>query len=415
MQRPFKLVVVFLLVGSLAAARGENWTEFRGPTGQGIYSGKDLPIEWSPTKNVAWKTPIPGKGWSSPIVFEGRVYLTSAVPSNQPEVLSLQAICLDATTGKLLWQAEVFEHDGAKAPRIHRKNGHASPSPTTDGKRLYVHFGHEGTAALDFDGKVLWRNTEHRYEPVHGNGGTPVLVGDHLIFSADGSDSQSVIALNTADGTTAWKSDRKSVATKKFSFSTPLAIDVNGQTQIISPASDVVAAYAPADGKELWRVKYTGYSVIPRPVYGHGMVFLSSGYDRPMALAIRVDGTGDVTDSNVVWTETKKAPHTPSMLLVGDELYMVADDGTGACLDAHTGKENWRKRIRGAFSASPVYGDGKIYFQNEAGVTSVVRAGKEFELLATNDMEEVTFASPAIADHAIYLRTETQLYRLQNQ
>lgn len=400
-------------LGLALNAPAENWPEFRGPTGQGLYAGKNLPIEWSTTKNVVWKQKIAGHGWSSPIILDGRVYLTSAVPIEKSKDLSLKAICLDAAKGTILWQTEVFRQDGAKAPKIHDKNSHASPTPITDGQMLYVHFGHEGTACLDLNGKVVWRNNEHRYAPVHGNGATPILVDGKLIYSADGSNKQFVVALNTADGQTLWKTDRKSKASRKFSFSTPLLITVNGKKQIVSPASDAVMAYDPDDGSEIWRVKYDGYSVIPRPVFGHGMVFLSTSYNTPSVLAIRVDGKGDVTDSHVAWTASKGAPHTPSLLLVGAELYMVSDKGIASCLDARTGKPHWSQRVGGNFSASPFYADGKIYLQSEEGVTTVLRAGTKYEVLATSDLKERTFACYAVADSAIYLRTETQLYRIQ--
>lgn len=402
-----------LCIALVAAAHAEDWRDFRGPTGQGLYDGKGLPIEWSTTKNVAWKQPIPGKGWSSPIVLDGRVYLTSAVALTGSKDLSLKAMALDAESGKILWQTEVFRQDGAKAPNIHPKNSHASPSPVTDGKRLYVHFGHQGTACLDLDGKVIWRNRDLRYAPVHGNGGSPILVGDKLIFSCDGGDKQFVVALDTATGKPRWKTERKSTAIKKFSFSTPLAIAVDGKTQIISPGSDAVVAYDAANGSELWRAKYDGYSVIPRPVFGHDMVFLSSGYDSPKLCAIKVDGKGDVTKSHIAWTMAKNAPHTPSPLLVGDELYAISDRGMASCLDARTGKIHWQERVGGNFSASPLYADGKIYLQCEDGVTTVIRAGVNFEKLGENRLDERTFASYAVADGAIYLRTEKHLYRIQ--
>lgn len=407
-------IALLLFFASATAAPAENWPEFRGPSGQGIYLGKNLPIEWSTTKNVAWVKPIPGKGWSSPIIQDGRIYLTSAVPIEDSKDLSLQAICLDAESGKQLWQTELFRH--AANAKIHSKNSHASPTPITDGKRLFVHFGHQGTACLDLDGKVLWRNTSLRYNPVHGNGGSPILVGDRLVLSTDGADKQLIYALNTSDGKIAWKTDRKCEASNGFSFSTPLLIEVNGKKQIVSPASDAVMAYDPANGAEIWRVKFTGYSVIPRPVFGHGMVFISTSYNTPSVLAIKVDGAaGDVTKSHVVWTAKKGAPHTPSLLLVGDELYMVSDNGLASCLDARTGKVHWSERVDGGFSASPFYADGKIYLQSEKGVTTVLRAGTKYEVLATSKLGEKTFACYAVADGAIFLRTETKLYRLQGK
>jgi outer membrane protein assembly factor BamB len=404
-----------LFFGLANLTRAEDWPDYRGPTGQGHYAGNGLPVEWSTTKNVAWKQPIAGMGWASPIVLKGRVYLTTAVPAedSKKKDQSLCAVCLDAATGKRHWQTEVFHQDGKKAPPIHKKASHASPSPLTDGERLYVHFGHQGTACLDLAGNVLWRNTELHYAPVHGNGGSTILVGDRLIFAVDGGDKQFMVALDKTTGKVAWRTDRHCEAPKKFSFGTPLAITVAGKTQVVCPFSHGVAAYDPMDGAEIWRVQTDGYSVIPRPVFGHGLVYLSSGYDRPTLLAIRPDGKGDVTDSHIAWSTTKGAPHTPSPLLVGDELYTISDTGNASCVDARTGKVHWQKRVEGNFSASPMYADGKIYLQSEEGVGTVLRAGKKYEVLAENPMAERTFASYAAADGAIFLRTETMLYCLR--
>jgi outer membrane protein assembly factor BamB len=395
-------------------AQAEDWPEFRGPTGQGHYAGTGLPTEWSATKNVVWKQAIPGKGWSSPIIQDGRIYLTTAVPveGGKARDQSLRALCLDAANGKLCWQTEVFQQDGKKAPGIHTKNSHASPTPLTDGRHLYVHFGHQGTACLDLDGNVVWRSTEVRYAPVHGNGGTPVLVDGRLVFAADGGDQQFAVALNPATGKVQWKTDRLCEAVKRFSFGTPLVITVNGQRQIVSPATDAVMAYDPESGKELWRVPYEGYSVVPRPVHGHGMVFLSTGYEQPRLLAIRVEGE-EAAKPRMVWSTAKAAPHTPSPLLVGDELYTVSDDGIASCLDARTGEVHWKERVEGTYSASPLYAEGRVYVQNEAGLGTVLRAGKAFEVLAENALNERTLASYAAADGALYIRTEGRLYRIQ--
>jgi outer membrane protein assembly factor BamB len=412
----FRLALVTAL---LLAPRGSgaDWTEFRGPTGQGLAAEKDLPVEWSPTKNVAWSVPLPGSGWSSPIVFRGRVYLTAAVPVNGSRAgdLSLRALCLDAANGKALWDRAVFFQDGSRSPRIHGKNSHASPTPLTDGEHLYVHFGHQGTACLDLDGKIVWSNRTLSYKPVHGAGGSPILADDLLVFSCDGGDQRFVVALDRGTGKVRWKTNREADAPKKFSFSTPLLIEVQGHKQIVSPGSNVVCGYEAATGKEIWRVRYDGYSVIPRPVYGHGLVFLSSGYDAPTVLAIRPEGTGDLTEKNVAWTLKKGAPHTPSLLLVGDELYMVSDRGIATCVDARTGKEHWQKRLDGAFSASPLYADGKIYLQSEEGTTTVIAAGTTFKQLARNVLGERSLASFAAAGGALFIRTDKHLYRIQEK
>jgi outer membrane protein assembly factor BamB len=408
---------VFVLTALLApcwgvALRADDWPEFRGPTGQGLVTKGDLPTSWGKEKNIVWKRAVPGKGWSSPIVVSGRVYLTTSVPAKDGSDQLLEAICLNAANGEMIWEKEVFRQDGKKSPAIHDKNSHASPTPLLRGDRLFVHFGHQGTACLDLQGNVLWRNRDLRYSPVHGNGGSPILVEDMLVFSCDGGDQRFVVALNVADGKVQWKTARNAAAGNKFSFSTPLLIEVKGQKQIVSPGSNVVSAYDPANGREIWRVRYDGYSVIPRPVYGHGLIFLSTGYDRPSLLAIRADGKGDVTDTHVAWKSNKGAPHAPSPLLVGDELYVVSDNGQASCLDARTGQVHWQERIGGSYSASPLFAGGKLYFQSEQGTGVVLRAEKEFKLLARNALGERSLASPAAADGALFIRTEKHLYRI---
>lgn len=412
--RPFMSKRCLFLVLVIAAAppgvsMAADWTEFRGPTGQGLAVEEGLPVSWGPATNVLWKVAV-APGWSSPIVLKGKVYLTAAREGDGKDI-SLRAICLDESTGKVIWDEEVFRQHG-RAPRPHPKNGHASPTPITDGEHLFVHFGHQGTACLDLEGKVLWANRDLKYSPVHGNGGSPVLVDSLLVFSCDGGDRRFVVALDKATGKVRWKTDRSGDPPRKFSFSTPLVIEIKGRKQIISPGSDVVCAYDAADGKEMWRVRYDGYSVIPRPVFGHGLVFLSTSYNTPSVLAIRPDGEGDVTDTHVAWTRKPGAPHTPSLLLVGDELYMVSDGGQASCVDARTGKEYWQKRLGGAYSASPVFADGKIYFQSEDGVGIVVAAGTTFRQLGRNDLRERSLASYAVADGTLLIRTAKHLYRI---
>lgn len=400
----------------LAAARlwpGE-WPQFRGPHGDGHAETRNLPLAWNETTHVVWKTAIPGKGWSSPVLAAGRVYLTTAVPLGADEMgeLSLRALCVDAASGRTLWDEEVFRQP-AGAPKIHSKNSHASPTPLVHGNRLFVHFGHQGTACLDLSGRVLWRATDHRYEPVHGNGGSPVLVDGLLIFSCDGAEEPFVIALDAATGQTRWQFFRTSDADNKFSFSTSAVIEVGGQRQLITPGSGVVNALDPATGREIWRVRYgQGYSVIPKPIYAHGLVFVATGYNTPAVLAIRPDGEGDLTETHVVWTYRKAAPHTPSLLVVDDLLYMVSDKGIATCLDARTGREIWQQRLGGNYSASPLYADGKIFLQSEEGPAIILQPGPRFRRLAQTGFAERTLASYAVDDQALLIRTEQHLYRV---
>lgn len=413
----FRVIAVIAACGiAVNVPAASDWPEFRGPTGQGHAVGARPPVEWSATKNIAWKQPIPGRGWASPVLKNGRVYLTTAIAPGEGSSgkLSLRALCLDEASGRVLWDTAVFEHDAGRNSGGHNKNTKSSPTPLIEGDRLYVHFGHLGTACLDLDGKVIWRNGDIDYPPVHGNGGSPVIAGGALVFSCDGGSKPFVIALDKKSGRELWRTPRGTKVQKTFSFSTPLVITVKGREQIVSPGSGAVCAYDPKSGKELWRVRYgEGYSVVPRPVFGHGLIFVSSGFDRPVVMAIRPDGSGDVTGTNVAWSHSKGGPNTPSLLLVGDELYFVSDAGIASCLDAKTGKVHWSERLGGGYSASPVHAAGRLYFQNEEGAAVVVKAGTTFEKLATNDLGERSLASWAVGDDALFIRTERHLFKVK--
>jgi outer membrane protein assembly factor BamB len=418
MLRPLlSCLFVSFVAATLSAA---DWPQFRGPAGDGHAESKNLPTTWNETTNVVWKAEITGKGWSSPSLFQNRLYLTTAVPldsadPNGPQ--SLRTLCLDAVRGQILWNTEVFKNETA-GPKIHNKNSHASPTALVEVGRVYVHFGHQGTACLDLSGKIIWKDTSHSYEPVHGNGGSPILVDDLLVFSCDGADDPFVVALDAKTGEEKWRFARTSDADSKFSFSTPTVIEVRGQKQLITPGSGVVNALDPATGREIWRAFYgDGYSVIPRPVFGHGLLFIATGYNTPNVIAIRPEGAaGEVTDTHVVWTVKKSAPHTPSLLLVGDELYMVTDKtGIITCLDAKTGEERWNQRVGGNYSASPLFADGKIYIQSEEGPAIVIQPGKTFKKLADTGFKERTLASYAAGDNCLFIRTEKNLYRVQRK
>ncbi|HAV61525.1 MAG TPA: serine/threonine protein kinase, partial [Verrucomicrobiales bacterium] len=298
--------------------------------------------------------------------------------------------------------------------RKHQKNSHASPTPIAAEDRVFVHFGHLGTAALNLDGSVVWKQTSLEYSPVHGNGGSPVLVDDKLIFNCDGGSDPFIVALDRRTGKVAWRTPRVTDAEKKFSFSTPLVIEVDGSRQLISPGSGQVDALDPDTGRSLWHYRYgEGFSVIPRPVFGHGMLFVGTGYERTYLHGIKAGGRGDVTEANARWVISRSAPHTPSTLLVGDELYFVSDAGIASCVDARSGELHWNERLGGDFSASPVFANGLIYFTNERGTTFVVKAARKFEKVAENEVGERTLASLAAAGGSLYLRSDVHLYRIQ--
>lgn len=390
-----------------------DWPEFRGPTQNGLSTETDLPVQWNTEKNIAWQQAIPGSGWSSPVVVDGRVYLTTATGTIEENNVVLHALCLDATDGHTLWDSELFQPKKETIGELHGKNSLASPTPIVAGSKLFVHFGHMGTAALDLDGKVLWK-TAVVFQARHGNGGSPTLVDDTLIFNCDGTDEQFVAALDASTGELKWKHPRGSAVQYPFSFCTPQLIEVDGERQVISPGSGFVGAYDPRDGRELWRVEYgEGHSVIPRPVFAHGLVYISSGFIRANLLAIDPHAAkGDVTASHVTWQYDQGVPTIPSLLVVGDEIYFVSEKGVATCLDAHSGKVHWTERLGGNFSSSPISAEGRIYFVNEDATTFVVRAATTYELLETNELGGFVQASPAVADGAIFLRTDKHLWRI---
>ena len=413
-QPPTAPLVILVWLVAATIVTGEDWPEFRGSSGQGHSRQTDLPLEWDTERNVAWKKSIPGKGWSSPIVSQGRIVLTTAVGLDQDDSSrqSLRTLCLDAATGKLLWDNEVFR---TKAGPNHEKNSYASPTPITDGQLLYIHFGPDGTAALDFEGRVVWKNQTIQYESFHGGGGSPVLSGNLLIFNCDGESDPFVIALDKVTGQERWRTFRPDMEPERFAFSTPLEIECNGQYQIVSPGSNFVCSYDPEDGSEIWRVGYSKqWSVTARPVYSHGLVLITTGYPGPASLlAIRPDGSGDVTETHVVWQLDRAVPHTPSPLVVDQNIFLISDDGTASCIDLRTAEQHWRKRLGGTYSASPIHAGGRIYCQSEDGECIVFRAAEAFDELSRNDLGERSLASFAADGAALLIRTDSHLYRIQ--
>jgi outer membrane protein assembly factor BamB len=322
-------------------------------------------------------------------------------------------MCVDAKSGEIIWDKEVF-HRPAVPSIKHEKNSFASPTPIVTSDRLYVHFGHLGTAALDLEGNIVWTQTDLSFFSVHGNAGSPALVNDLLVFNCDGARNPFIAALHAKTGQVAWQTPRNTPIKAMFSFSTPLAIEVDGKTQIISPASGLVGAYDPTDGHEVWRVLTgLGYSVVPRPIYANGLLLLSSGFDNPVVYAIDPNGAkGDATNTHVRWKERKAAPATPSIVAVGHEAYWVSDGGIAACADIESGKIHWSHRLGGNVSASPLAAEGRIYFQNESGVGFVVKAGKTFELISENDLGERSLASYCVSDGVIFIRTIDHLWKI---
>lgn len=395
--------VLLFILGFVAPVVGDDWPQFRGPSGQGHAAGSGYSVTWSETEHVKWKTPVPGLGWSSPSIVGNQIWITSGVDDGK----SLRAYCLDRASGKILHDVEVFQKE--EPGKIHKKNSHASPSAVIEGNRVYLHYGTHGTACLSTDGKIVWK-TVIEYDHRHGPAGSPVLYKDLLIINCDGFENQSVVALNKQSGEIAWRQPRKA----RHAYSTPEIVRVDGQDQLLSIGADAAIGYEPLTGKEIWRVTYNGYSNVPRPVIGHGLAFLATGYDKPSLIAVKLGGTGDVTETHIAWKQDKAAPLNPSPVLVDDLLYMVSDNGIGTCVEAKTGEKVWQERIGGNYSASLVYAEGRIYITDEDGKTTVIATGREFRELAKNQLEGRTLATPTFVDGAIFLRTDTHLYRIQN-
>lgn len=396
-----------------------DWPEFRGESQNGIISDRPLPLKWSESENVRWYQPTKGLGWSSPIIVGEKIFLTTAVSPDGADDSSLggpkllQLVCLDAQSGKILFEKTIFDQT-ADAPTIHNKNSHASPTPLHHKGKLYLHFGHQGTACTDLKGELIWENRYHAYPPTHGNGGSPIVVDDMLIVTCDGGSQPYTLALDLQTGMERWKTPRGISADRPFSFCTPQKIVVNGQTQIVSPGSDIVQSLNPKDGQVIWYANYSGFSVVPRPVFHEGLVFLSTGFMRPNLLAIDPTGKGDVTKSHIKWSYKGSVPNTPSFVPYGNQIILVSDEGVAAGVDIKTGKEIWKKRIGGNFSASVMVVGNKLFLQSEGGESIVYKLDGEPEELHRNTLPGRIFATYAVHENDWIIRTEAGVYRIGN-
>lgn len=402
----FALLFVF---GELAVA--DQWPQFRGPAGQGHAQATDLPLHWNASENIVWKTAIPGLGWSSPVVSGNQIWLTTA----EEEGRSLRAICVDINSGKIIHNVEVFRP--SEALPINPKNSYASPTPVLKEGRVYVHFGSAGTACLDAaSGRILWSDASIVVDHKEGPGSSPVLWQDKLIVNFDGRDHRWVVAFNTQSGRIDWQTERSAPLDKNpeknKSYCTPLIVQHGGRDICINPGAMRVSAYDPANGEELWWCDTGGFSTVPRPVVANQLTYICTGYPRSQLLAVPLDGQGNKTD-RVAWRFDRQVPLNPSLLIVGDELYMVSDRGILTCLDAKTGKELWTERLGGNYSASPQYANGRIYICSEQGEVIVLAPGREYRELARSQMPGRILATPAMFGRTVLLRTDSELYRIE--
>jgi len=390
----------------------DSWPQLRGPSQGHAAKGNKLPAKWSDQKNVAWKTEIPGSGWSSPIVDKGQVWLTTSIDADN----SLRAICVNQETGEIEVNVEVFRPN--QLVEKHARNGHATPTAVLDEDHVYVHFGSYGTAALRrTDGAIVWKNQDTVIEHQWGPGSSPILFKDMLIFNCDGMDLRYVVALDKATGDSIWKTDR-SVPTKddgffRKAFSTPLVTSVNGTEMILSAGANQVSALSSGTGTEAWNVKYFGYAGVTVPVAAGGRAFVTSGYGDGTLMAIQLEDSGKKQSGELLWKTKANAPIIPTPIVVGRELYMVSDKGIMTCLNAATGRVHWRERLGGNFASSILYGDGKLFVSNDRGETFMIKPSKsKVRVLATNKLDSNIQATAALIDNSLIMRTKNSLYRI---
>jgi outer membrane protein assembly factor BamB len=413
-----------MILGSIPAvsASDPGWPQFRGPTGDGQVPGKTgLPLNWSETNNVIWKTEIPYRGWSTPAIRGEQVWLTTATLDGH----DFFVYCLSVPTGTVLLQEKLF-HAANPEPLGNSVNGYATPSPVIEEGRVFVHFGSYGTACLDTRTlKTLWRREDMPCRHYRGPSSSPVIHHDLLILTFDGADQQYLIALNKLTGQTVWKTNR-SVAWNdenvpgqmardgdlRKAHSTPLIVSVGGRDILLSSGAKAAYAYDPETGKELWRVRHDCWSAAPMPLYHDGLAFFITGSGKTELIAVRTGGSGDVTASHVEWRYDSMVAKTASPILVNGNIYMVSDDGMLTCVAALTGKQVWRSRISGTYAASPIHADGRLYFCNQQGKTTVVNPGPALDIVATNMLDIGLMASPAVAGSDLFLRTKTHVYRI---
>jgi outer membrane protein assembly factor BamB len=425
----FRAILAVALASLATPIARADWPEFRGPSGDGHISAPGdtniigLPLHWNETENVMWKTEIPDRGWSTPVVQERQVWLTTATIDGH----EFFAICVDAGTGQVRFNEKLFHCDNPE-PLGNNVNAYATPSPVVEPGRVYIHFGSYGTACLDSEtAKIVWQRDDLRCRHYRGPSSSPVLLHDMLILTYDGVDLQYLIALDKKTGRTIWKTDRSVEwndadvpgqmardGDLRKAHSTPLIVSFEGKPQLLSGGAKAAYGYDPLTGKELWKVRYPAWSVAPRPVYDRGLGFFVTGHGQTELIAVRLDGQGDVTDTHVAWKVDSMVPRTASPILVDGLLYMVSDDGLVTCLDEQTGKQVWRSRIGGTYAASPIYGDDRIYFFSQQGKTTVLKPGRSFDAVATNSLPSGFMASPAVSGKALFLRTKTDLYRIES-
>ena len=409
------ILLLTTLASCLVIEANEQWSQFRGHYGNGIIKSTSAPINWSENTNIDWKTPIHDRGWSSPVIWNDQIWMTTATKDGN----KMYAICVNKLSGKIEHDIHVFD---VKSPQaITNENTYASPTPVVEEGRVYVHFGTYGTACISTkDGQILWKRRDLNCDHEIGAGpaSSPFIYNNFLIFNVDGRDVQYVIALNKETGETAWKTNRSVdfsdvQVNQRKAYGTPFIIPRGNSNQMVSIGAKGVYSYDPENGKELWKAEHRGWSIAPRPVYGEGLVFTMIDRDRPEMWAINPNGSGDITETHIEWKETKRMPPRASPIIIKGLLFVVDRNGYISCIEAKTGKSIWQKRMKGRFSASPILANNLIYFFNEDTVCTIIKPTRELEIVAENKLsEDKLMATPAFDENSIYIRTEKKLTRI---
>lgn len=405
------LLLCTVCLSAPAGAAEKYWNQYRGPNGTGHGEGTDMPVEFGEKQNVKWKTPLEGKAWSSPVVWDKQIWVTNATPEGD----KLWAVCLDFDTGRIVHNVLLFEIE--KPAFCHAFNSYGSPTPAVEAGRVYITFGSAGTACLDTaTGNVLWKRQDLKCDHFRGPGSSPIIYNDLLLLEFDGFDFQYVIALNKTTGETAWKKDRAfdyrtDNGDNKKGYGTPSIFNIGGRDVAVCPAAMATETFDAKTGELLWTVRHEGMNASARPLYEHGLIYITNGMGK--MVAVRPEGSGELPPDNIQWQTVKSVGKRAAPLIVGDLLFMVTDDGIGTCSDAKTGKIKWNKRLGGEYSASPIFVDNKLYFANMQGEVTVVAPQDEFEVLAKNTFDDGFMATPACLGKSLIFRSKNAIYRVE--